>query len=153
MRCKQVTASQNRPNSSVTCCFGCRIRVRSELCNAAELQGGELRLARPRWNPGECPMRSPRYDRILASTALALILAAPLSASADTEVPEIAAAPMMAAAQPASEASSRSAAAPSETPAEIKESTAPATPSAPAAAERLPAPAAAPSQEAPAAPK
>src|SRR5712692_6096871 len=73
-------------------------------------------------------MRGPRYDRILASTALALILAAPIGAYAQEPAGKVAAAPTVA---PASETSPM--AAPSEAPAAPKDAITPAaTPAAPA---------------------
>src|SRR5262249_52799459 len=75
---------------------------------------------------GECPMRDLRYDHILASTALALILAAPLGAFAQAPAGKDEAAGKVAAA-PAGEAAP--AAAPSEAaPAAAKDAPAAATP-------------------------
>ena len=75
-------------------------------------------------------MSGPRYDRILASTALALILAAPFGAAAQ-ETSKVATAPT-AATLPSAEASP--AAAPSETPAAPKDAVTPAAPATPAIA-------------------
>jgi murein L,D-transpeptidase YcbB/YkuD len=74
-------------------------------------------------------MSGPRYDRILASTALALILAAPISFAAAQEAEDSSVGPMTVAAPPAAQPSP--AAAPSNAPAASKEANA-ATPTKPA---------------------
>src|SRR6187397_2729035 len=90
LRGRQTTAHQNRTNSfamdAVASCSGSEFKRASKL----DAQGG-IGIGARTQNAGPVAtwendlMSGPRYDRILASTALALILAAPLGSAATAQ--------------------------------------------------------------------
>src|SRR5713101_6220204 len=88
---------------AASCCLGRRIRLRSAGPAQGDSDVGAYSYERSRGKLGGMTMSGFRYDRILASTALALILAAPIAAHAAPRgpAPKMAAVP---AATPAAQA-------------------------------------------------